>query len=183
MEESATTMTPKNIILIGFMGSGKTSIGKRLASALNYTYFDTDQLIVERTKMSISELMELQGEAAFRKLEAEVLENFLEKKNCVLSTGGGIVLHPKNQELLQQLGTVIWLHAAPEILFERATRNPHRPLLQVENPRRTFYQLLTARLLLYEGLSHFKIDTTKLSYHQTIEAVIKALELVIHLNS
>lgn len=170
-------MPPTNIILIGFMGSGKTSIGKRLASILKYDYFDTDHLIVEQTKMSIAQLMEEQGEQAFRKLESTVLENFLEKKNYVLSTGGGIVLHPKNQELLPQLGTVVWLHAAADVLFERATRNPHRPLLEVEYPRRTFYQLLTARLLLYEALAHFKIDTTKLSYQQTIEAIIKDLQL------
>lgn len=168
-------MPPTNLILIGFMGSGKTSIGKRLASILNYDYFDTDQLIVEQTKMSIAQLIEQRGEAAFRKLESEVLENFLEKKNCVLSTGGGIVLHSKNQELLPQLGTLIWLHASPDVLFERATRQSHRPLLEVEYPRRTFHQLLTARLLLYESLSHVKIDTTKLSYQQTIEAVLKVL--------
>lgn len=168
-------MPLNNIILIGFMGSGKTSIGKRLASELKYNYFDTDQLIVERAEMPIAQIMEEQGEQVFRKLEAEVLESFFGKKKCVLSTGGGIILHPKNQELLPQLGIVVWLHAAPEVLFERATRTLSRPLLQVEYPRRTFHHLLAARLLLYEALSHLKIDTTKLSYHQTIETIIKML--------
>ena len=165
-----------NIILIGFMGSGKTSIGKRLASVFKYDFLDTDELIAKKAGMPIRELIEQQGEKTFRKLETEVLEKLSDKKNYIISTGGGMILSSKNQELLPQLGTLLWLHASPDILFERAQRNPHhRALLDVEHPRRTFHQLLTARLLLYEALSHVKVDTTALSYHQTIDAITSAI--------
>jgi len=184
-----------NIILIGFMGSGKTSIGKQLAKRLTYTYYDTDQLIVKKTGNSISQIIEIQGEKVFRKLESTVLESLLEKKrsmlkdhadsteeqsvpkptSMVLATGGGIILSPKNQILLGQLGTVVWLHASTDILFERAQRNSLRPLLEVEHPRHTFNTLLSTRLPIYQSLSDFKIDTTNLSYTQTLESIVNAL--------
>lgn len=157
------------------MGSGKTSIGKRLASVFKYDFLDTDELVAKKAGMSIKELIEQQGEKAFRELETEMLENLSEKEKCIISTGGGIILCSKNQELLRQLGTILWLHASPDILFERAQRNPHRPLLEVEHPRRTFHQLLAARLLIYEALSHVKVDTTTLSYHQTIDVIVEAI--------
>ena len=168
-------MPLNNIILIGFMGSGKTSIGKRLAKRLKRDYCDTDQLIVEQAGRSIGKIMELQGEKNFRDLESAALESLLGKTNNVLATGGGIILQPKNQELLRQLGTVIWLHASSDILFERARRNTGRPLLEVEHPRHTFNTLLAERLSIYQSLSDLKIDTTHLSYTQTIEAIVTAL--------
>ncbi|MFZ4116738.1 MAG: shikimate kinase [Chthoniobacterales bacterium] len=164
-----------NIILIGFMGAGKSSIGKRLAKKFKYTYIDTDQRVVEKIKMSIRTFIETEGEQQFRLIESEVLKNLLGGKNLVLATGGGIILDPKNREVLRQLGTIIWLHASTDTLFERARRQSSRPLLEVENPRHTFNQLLSQRLPIYETLSPIKIDTTHLSYEQTIELIVREL--------
>ena len=165
-----------NLILIGFMGSGKTSMGKQLAKYLKREFIDTDQCIVKKTHRTISQFMEESGEEAFRAIESDVLEELLEKKGrekIVLSTGGGIILNPKNQDLLRQLGIIIWLDATSDKLFERVRRNAWRPLLQVEHPRHTFNQLLSERIKIYEMLSDIKIDTTHLSYTQTLEAIIE----------
>jgi shikimate kinase len=167
--------TNSNIVLIGFMGSGKSSIGKRLARHLKRDYIDTDHCIEEKIGISISELIKSEGEKKFRTLESEVLKNLLSEKNIVLATGGGIILDPNNHRPLRQLGTIIWLHASTDKLFERAQRQSSRPLLEVEHPRHTFNLLLSERLVIYEKLSQIKIDTTHLSYEQTLEVMIKAL--------
>ena len=164
-----------NIILIGFMGSGKSSIGKRLAQELRYEYIDTDAVIVKNNNLSIAEIFEVHGEEAFRKLESEALKTLFGKEKTVLATGGGIVLHAENQELLRRLGTVIWLHASVDTLFERAQRNTYRPLLEVEHPRHTFNDLLTRRLSAYQKTSDIFIDTTNLSYAQTKTSIMNAL--------
>ncbi len=175
---SVTFMLAQNIILIGFMGSGKSSIGKQLSRRLGYDYLDTDDLIVSKAGKSITTIFETEGEPSFREFETEILEEFLlsSKKNFVLSTGGGIILSEKNQPLLKSLGIVIWLDASPDVLFERATRQTKRPLLEVEYPRRTFNELLAKRLSLYRETCDIEIDTTCLSYSQTIEAILNNFE-------
>ncbi len=164
-----------NLILIGFMGSGKSSLGKRLAQELRYDYCDTDERIVSKTGTSIATLFETEGEAHFRELETEVLQELSTsfQKNFVLSTGGGIILSEKNRQFLKSLGTVVWLHASPDVLFERATRQVKRPLLEVEYPRRMFNELLIKRLPLYRETSDVKIDTTQFSYSKTVEELLK----------
>ena len=157
------------------MGSGKTSIGKQLARHVQSDYIDTDHAVTQKTGTSIVELIEKQGEARFRILESQVLHDLVGRNNMVLSTGGGIILDPKNQEILRQLGTIIWLHASSDILFERAQRRASRPLLQVEYPRRTFNRLLEERISIYKKLSHIQIDTTLLSYQRTIETILQEL--------
>lgn len=178
IRSSVTFMLAQNIILIGFMGSGKSSIGKQLSRRLGYDYLDTDDLIVSKAGKSITTIFETEGEPSFREFETEILEEFLlsSKKNFVLSTGGGIILSEKNQPLLKSLGIVIWLDASPDVLFERATRQTKRPLLEVEYPRRTFNELLAKRLSLYRETCDIEIDTTCLSYSQTIEAILNNFE-------
>lgn len=170
-----TYMPTNNIILVGFMGSGKSSIGKQLAKGLQYDYIDTDSLIVTKTGKNIATLFKTEGEVRFRELETETLEELSasSNKNFVLSTGGGIILSEQNRMILKSLGTVIWLNASPDALFERATRKPHRPLLDVEYPRRTFDQLLAKRLSLYQEACELEIDTTQLSYSKTVEAILE----------
>ena len=172
-----TCMPTNNIILIGFMGSGKSSIGKQLAKHLQYDFLDTDSLIVAKTGKSIAAIFETEGEARFRELETEALKELstLSQKKFILSTGGGIILSEQNRTILKSLGTVIWLNASPDALFERARRQPHRPLLEVEYPRRTFDQLLAKRLPLYREACNFEIDTTELSYSKTVEELLKQL--------
>ncbi len=170
-------MLANNIILIGFMGSGKSSIGKQLATRLQYDYLDTDALVISKTGKSIAALFETEGEARFRACETETLEELSSssKKSFVLSTGGGIILSEQNRTILKSLGTVIWLNASPDVLFERATRKSHRPLLDVEYPRRTFDDLLAKRLLLYRETCDLEIDTTQLSYSKTVAELLKQL--------
>ena len=108
-----------NIVLIGFMGCGKSSIGRRLASSIGYTFTDSDDLITERHGRSISEIFASQGEEIFRNLETQELRGLTEHQNIVLATGGGAILRKENRELLHLIGRVVWLHANPETLFTR----------------------------------------------------------------
>jgi shikimate kinase len=166
----------RNIILIGFMGCGKSSIGRRLATRLGHEFLDSDELIIESANgRSISDLFAEEGEERFRERETNALQGLIGSTAIVLATGGGAVLRPMNREILRTIGTTVWLHADPEILFERATRSRKRPLLEVENPRTTFNTLLEARLPVYEQAADLKIDASGLSHEQTVESIVKAI--------
>ena len=171
--------TPTNIALIGFMGSGKTSIGKYLARTLGYKFLDSDRLVEKKANCSIAEIFEKQGEKKFRELESAVLKDLFGKKNIVLATGGGAILDPQNRTILRDLGTVVWIHATTDTLFDRAIRDTKRPLLNVEYPRQTFNELLKKRLPIYEASCHVQIDTTNLSYEPTIESIVEAVNTTI----
>ena len=166
-----------NIILIGFMGCGKSSIGRRLALRLGYQFLDSDELIATRAESSISEIFALEGEAGFRRRETEELQSLLGASGIILATGGGAILNPENRTTLRELGLIIWLHADPETLFERAARSRKRPLLEVENPRSTFFYLLESRLQLYAGAADLKVDATGLSHEQTVEKVVQEVAM------
>ena len=167
-----------NIVLIGFMGCGKSSIGRRLAKRINYGFLDSDDLIIARAQgTSISELFAEEGEERFRDRETAELRELVDAKNIVLATGGGAILREENRALLHRIGSIVWLHADPETLFERASRNRKRPLLNVENPRSAFNALLESRVPIYESIANIQIDATGLPHEQTIKAIIRALEL------
>jgi|APCry1669192522_1035417.scaffolds.fasta_scaffold02761_4 shikimate kinase len=164
-----------NIVLIGFMGCGKSSIGRRLASSLGYTFTDSDDLITESQGRSIAEIFASEGEEIFRDMETQELRGLTEQQSIVLATGGGAILRQENRELLHRIGKVVWLHADPETLFTRASRNRKRPLLEVENPRSTFNSLLESRLPVYEEAADLIIDATGLSHEQTLEEILNHL--------
>lgn len=164
-----------NVILIGFMGCGKSSIGRRLATRLGHEFLDSDDLITTASGKSIPEIFAEEGEERFRERETGVLQSLIGSKSIVLATGGGAILRPANREILRTIGTTVWLHADPEILFERATRSRKRPLLEVENPRATFNSLLESRLPIYGKAADLKIDASGLSHNQTVESIMKAL--------
>lgn len=165
-----------NIVLIGFMGCGKSSIGRRLATRLGHELLDSDDLITARAGKSVSEIFALEGEAGFRIRETEELRTLEGMQGIVLATGGGAILSPMNREILHRIGLVVWLHADVETLFERASRSRKRPLLEVENPRTTFTTLLESRLPLYGGTADLKVDATGLSHEQTVESIIRSIE-------
>ena len=167
-----------NIIFIGFMGCGKSSIGRRVAQRLGHQFLDSDDLISARSEMSISDIFALEGEAGFRARETAELQALAGASKIVLATGGGAILNPVNRDLFHQLGLVIWLHADAETLFERASRSRKRPLLEVENPRSTFIHLLESRLPLYGGTADLKIDATGLSHEQTVEKILQQVDLI-----
>ena len=165
-----------NIVLIGFMGCGKSSIGRRLAARLGYDFIDSDELITARAGKSITDIFAQEGEERFRERETAELQDLVGSSRIVLATGGGAVLREHNRDLLKRIGTVVWLHSDPETLFERASRNRKRPLLEVENPRTTFNTLLESRLPVYGNACTMRVDASGLSHEQTLEEILRALE-------
>ena len=162
----------QNIVLIGFMGSGKTSIGRLIAGRLGFQFVDTDALIVQRAGREIAEIFASEGEEHFRDLETAALESLGHRERCVIATGGGVVLRERNRELLRALGFVVLLMASADAIFERVSRNTKRPLLQTANPRETVAAMLAARQPAYEAAAQWKLDGTALSHAAAAEAVI-----------
>jgi shikimate kinase len=151
-----------NIIFIGFMGCGKTTVGRCVAEKLAWEFVDTDQLIATTSGLSITEIFSTHGEAHFRQLEKNALEHLQDSRHRVIATGGGIVTQPEIHPLLRRLGFIVWLNAAEDAIYERISRNKNRPLLQNADPRGTITALLTSRRALYADLAHLIIDTTGL---------------------
>ncbi len=162
----------QNIVLIGFMGSGKSAIGRRVAARLGFQFVDTDALLVEREGREITEIFASEGEERFRDLESALLASLDTRTRCVISTGGGVILREKNRALLRALGLVVWLTASEDTIFARVSRTSKRPLLQTANPRATVTELLTARRPLYEAAAQFTLDTTTFSHEQAAAAII-----------
>jgi len=162
----------QNIVLIGFMGSGKSSIGRLVAGRLGFQFVDTDALIVERAGREIAEIFASEGEERFRDLETAAIESLAHRERCVIATGGGVVLRERNRGLLRELGFVVLLMASEDVIFERVSRNTKRPLLQTANPRETVTAMLAARQPAYEAAAQWKLDSTALSHATAAEAVI-----------
>ena len=168
-------MLPReNIVLTGFMGSGKSAVGRRIASRLRFQFADTDRLIVERAGMPISEIFSRHGEEHFREMETAVLESLDHLRRSVIATGGGVVVRERNYAILKKLGFVVWLTASEDVIFKRVSRNDKRPLLQTDDPRATIRALLAARRPLYESAAQFTLDTTAFSHDEAADAVIAA---------
>lgn len=161
-----------NLVLIGFMGCGKSSVGRRLASLTGHRFVDTDDVIVQTEGRSIADIFATDGEAYFREVERRVAEDFVGVCGIVLSSGGGLVLREDNRETLKKIGIVAWLDADPEVLFERATRSGKRPLLQTENPRETFDQLRASRQSFYEAAADFRLDSTQLGHEEAAQRLL-----------
>lgn len=158
-----------NIVLIGFMGSGKSAVGRGLAKSLGFQFLDTDQLIVDRTGRQISEIFAEEGEPFFRQIETETIESLGSLNRCVISTGGGAVLSARNRALLRELGYVVCLTASEEVLFERVSRNTKRPLLQTTNPRETLARLISERGEIYRTAAHHTLDTSHISQNDAVD--------------
>jgi shikimate kinase len=154
----------ENVVLVGFMGSGKSSVGRLVARTLGGRFVDTDRLVVDRAGCEITEIFAEKGEAHFRLEETRVLRSLLGSQHLVVATGGGIVILPENVAILKKLGPVVWLTASEEMIWERVSRNRKRPLLHTENPRETLRALLAKRTPLYEAVADFSVDTTLLTH-------------------
>lgn len=152
-----------NIFLIGPMGSGKTTIGRALAAQLHKHFVDADHEIEKRTGVSIPTIFDIEGEEGFRAREAAVIDELSTGSELVLATGGGAVLKPENRAALGSRGTVVYLQADPETLFERTRRDRNRPLLQTADPRGKIIELMRAREPLYLGLADIVVETGKRS--------------------
>ncbi len=178
---NTTGQRPRNLILIGFMGTGKTTIGKRVAKSLGFRFVDTDALIVKKAGKSIPTIFKESGEDAFRALETGVLKDCRDQTDQVISTGGGIVTRPENLEILKSAGYVIWLKASPDVIFERVSRNKNRPLLQTPDPKKTITDLLSHRKDLYSNAQHLSINTDELTMEETCFGVTESTKLALGL--
>lgn len=159
------------------MGTGKSSIGRRLAHATGWPRFDTDQIIATALGMSITRIFAELGEEEFREEESIVLEKLDAQQPSIIVTGGGVVLRPRNVARLHELGTVVCLTANFPTLLKRLARRSHRPLLETENRAETVQTLLRERQPLYEQAADITIDTTSLSHDQVAQSIQDSLAL------
>ena len=163
-----------NIILIGFMGCGKSTVGMRLSYRLHRIVEDTDKLIEKKEGISISEIFKEKGEACFRLLETECLQELLQDKTeKIISTGGGLPVNPKNHGLLKELGQVVYLKISPETVWERLKNDTSRPLLQCENPLEKIRELLAKREACYEAAAQITILVDGKSMEQILEEIVE----------
>jgi shikimate kinase len=164
-----------NIVLIGLMGSGKTTVGRIVAQMIGFQFVDTDAMIVETAGQTIPEIFAAEGEAGFRLRESAALRSLLGRRGCVIATGGGIITQPRNQPLLRHLGYIVWLDADPERLARRTALNNNRPLLAgEEDPKAKLERLLTERKPLYKALSDLRIQTAELTPQETAYGVMES---------
>ena len=155
--------TEENVVLIGFMGSGKTTVGLRLSYALKRAIEDTDKLIEKKEGRSINEIFADDGEQYFRNCETELLKELgTGCKNKIISVGGGTPVKPENRALLKRLGTVIYLRIRPETVFERLRYDETRPLLACPNPLEKICALLEERSAAYEECADYVVDVDEL---------------------
>ena len=164
-----------NIFLIGMMGAGKTTVGRALAGRMRRRFVDTDRVLVERTGVPIATIFEIEGEDGFRKRESAVLEEVSRDGDRVIATGGGAVLAAENRELMRARGTVVYLRARLESLWERTRHDTTRPLLASPDPRGTLATLLQAREPLYLDAAHLVVDTGAQSASTLVSRLVAAL--------
>ena len=167
----------KNVVLIGFMGSGKTSVGLRLSYKLRMPVEDTDKLIEKRAGKSISDIFAEDGEEHFREVETQLLKDLKGRKTSrILSVGGGTPLREENRRLLKELGTVVYLRVRPDTVFLRLQSDTTRPLLKCEDPQTRIEELLNARNGIYEECADVIVDVDSLTIDQVIDEILEALD-------
>ena len=166
---------PENIVLIGFMGSGKSTVGRALHQRLGYPLVDMDQMIEQRAGKPITRIFSEDGEPVFRDMETALLRELGEEKSVrrIISTGGGVVGRPENREILRSLGYVVWLDAPMEVIHERTVKNRARPLLNTERPEDRIRTLMEQRRPLYQESSHLKLDTAGLDCQELATGILE----------
>ncbi len=162
----------KNIYLVGFMGTGKTAVGRELAKKKKWQFLDLDELIELREKKTIPDIFAKYGEPYFRRLEKKVLKEVAAQKNFVVACGGGIVMDEKNIRIMKDSGVMICLTATPEEILKRTSGLRHRPLLNVENPKERIAFLLKLRAPFYAQADK-TIDTSKSCVKDAVAKILK----------
>ena len=162
----------ENIVLVGPMGSGKTTVGRRLADELGCDFFDSDHEIIDKTGVSIDHIFDIEGEKGFRNRETQMLSELSQKTDVVIATGGGIVLRSENRALLQQSGIVVYLASSIEQLLQRTSKSKNRPILEKSLDReKTIRDILSAREAYYREVSDLEVDTTGKQLYEVIEVI------------
>lgn len=166
-----------NIILIGFMGCGKTSVAVKMSYRLKQAMTDTDKWIEQHQKLSISEIFDKYGEPAFRDMETEALKSLKDSVgNKIIATGGGMPLKEENRKLLKEIGTVVYLRVKPETVYERLKNDTTRPLLQGEDPAGKIRTLLESRKEAYEQAADIIVDVDEKSLDEIVRQIEDKME-------
>jgi shikimate kinase len=161
-----------NIYLVGFMGTGKTAVGKELARKKKWQFIDLDELIELKEKRTIADIFAKEGEAHFRRIEKLALKEVAGEKKFVVACGGGIVIDSDNVKVMKNTGVLICLNASPEIILKRTAGYSHRPLLNVKDPKKQIELLLKLRAPYYARADE-TIDTSRFSIKEVVERIIR----------
>jgi shikimate kinase len=165
----------RNIYLVGMMGAGKTTVGRTLARRLKLRFVDSDHEIEARCGVKIPVIFEIEGEAGFRAREAQTLAELARLEDIVLATGGGVVLAEENRRLLAEHGTVVYLRATPEHLYERVRHDKNRPLLATADPLARLRELYCERDPLYRAVADLVVDTGRQSVQVLARGLLEQL--------
>lgn len=174
-QEAPLQRPARTIVLVGMMGVGKTTIGRRLAPKLGLPFFDADEEIEKAAGMSVADLFKAHGEDSFRRGEAQVIKRLLSEPPMVLATGGGALTTPTTRKIVSEAAISIWLQADIETIVKRASRRNTRPLLRGGDAREILERLMRERAPFYEK-SDIAIDSSTGPHSRTVEAIIKALQ-------
>lgn len=165
-----------NVALVGFMGAGKTAVGKALARRLGKHYIETDALVEEKAGKTIRDIFEQDGESAFRQLEIDAIENLAGIRDAVVACGGGVVLNWINVDRLKDHAAIVYLKATPDVLLQRTASDAGvRPLLQAHDRRERVSQLLARRRPLYERAADIAVDTSGLTVAGVVHTIVQEL--------
>jgi shikimate kinase len=165
----------RNLVLVGFMGSGKSSVGRELARRWGYRFLDTDTIIRQKYGKPIPDIFATLGEEVFREEENKALQDLENSHRTVIATGGGIILQNRNHPLLRSLGVVLWLVASEEVIWERVSRNQNRPLLRTQDPKTTITNLLSIRYPLYRAVADINVETSGLTHQEVADQAVAAI--------
>lgn len=171
---SPRPMAERSIVLVGVMGVGKSSIGRRLAKHYQWPFLDADSEIEAAAGCSVSDIFAQYGERAFRDGEQKVIARILSGPRCILATGGGAVTHPQTRDLIKSQSISLWLYADLDVVVERTSRRNTRPLLRTGNPREILKKLLTERDPFYAE-ADLKVESKDQPIEETVQATIDAL--------
>lgn len=165
----------KSLVLIGLMGAGKSTIGRRLAAKIGWKFVDADDAIAEAAGCSIADIFSIHGEAIFRDLEVRVIKRLLSEEPCVLATGGGAWMQAPVRQAIQSSATSIWLRATLPVLLSRVEHRSHRPLLEAGDKKTIMENLMQERYPVYAQAT-ITIDSGQSSHEKVVEAIIHALQ-------
>ena len=168
-------ITTRPIALVGLMGVGKTTVGRRLAKKLDREFFDSDDEIEQASGRTVAGYFRDHGEEAFREGERRVIERLLNGKPIILATGGGAFIPAETRRILKENAITIWLKGDFETIMERVSRKNTRPLLQVSDPRQKMRELMDVRYPIYKE-AHIKVDIANGPHIRTVNRVVKALQ-------
>ncbi len=174
--QSGRKLKSGNLILVGLMGSGKTTMGRTLAKHLSKTFVDSDEEVQRCTGVTIPHIFDIEGEVGFRQRETAAIHALVDRENMVLATGGGAVLAEVNRELLMQNGIVVYLKASVHDLWIRTRHDQNRPLLQTGDPRAKLSELFQQRDPLYQRVADITVQSGKQSVYALMQALVGEIE-------